>query len=204
MSQNELTGTERALHAADIETLERRIMELALEATGAKNGAIFLWDGKAKALAVSFHVVEGLIVNLPGALLRPRHDGRPNGIALHVLAENVAYLCRDAASDPHYARYFLDVSSIAAVPIPYQSRPIGVLTVSSRSRGAFDEGHVAALADIAQRSAKFLRRAQLDRVSREDLGRPFLIKGLSPEWMEVESRIERVAATNAPVLIHGE
>jgi DNA-binding NtrC family response regulator len=203
-ASKELTGTERALHEADFAALEQRIMELALEATGAHNGAIFLWDGKKKALAVSFHVVEGLVVTLPGALIRPRTDGRPNGIALWVMDHNETYLCADSSKDPHYARYFLDVASIAAVPIPYQGRPIGVLTVSARAPGAFTDVHVRALEDIATRSAKFLRRAQLDRQSREDHGRPFLIKGLSPEWMEVESRIERVAATNAPVLIHGE
>ena len=59
------------LHAAAVEQLERRVMDLALERTGARHGAIFLWDGKRKGLAIDFHVVEGLIVNVPGALLEP-------------------------------------------------------------------------------------------------------------------------------------
>src|SRR5262245_4569407 len=94
-------------------------MEIALERTGCRNGAIFLWDPKRQGLAVDFHVVEGLVVNLPGAIVRPRADGRPGGIALWVYEHARPYLCRDAAADPHYAPYFLDVASVAAVPILY-------------------------------------------------------------------------------------
>src|SRR5437879_5778256 len=116
------SSIDQILHATEIESLERRIMDLALEHAGARPGAIFLWDSKAKALAVDFHVVESVIVNLPGALLRRRTDGRANGIAFHVYETNQPYLCRDTAGDPHYARYFFDAASVVAVPIPYQDR----------------------------------------------------------------------------------
>jgi DNA-binding NtrC family response regulator len=198
------TNIDEILHSSDTESLERRIMDLALERAGARSGALFLWDNKAKALAVDFHVVEGVIVNLPGARLRRRTDGRPNGIAFHVYESNEPYLCRDTKRDPHYARYYFDAASMVAVPIPYQDRAIGVLAMSSRKPDAFDKQHLTALAELAAASAKFLRRAQLDRSSRKEDGRPFLIKGLSEEWLEVERRLERVSATDAPVLIHGE
>jgi transcriptional regulator with GAF, ATPase, and Fis domain len=199
-----LKGDDQELHHADIESLERRIMELAMERTGATHGAIFLYDGKAKGLRVDFHVVERLIVTLPGPILRPRRDGRPNGIALWVFENNRSYLCRDAASDPHYARYFHDVASIAAAPIEYQKRAIGVISVSSPNSQAFGADAILALEELAASSAKFLRRAQLYRSTKDDGGRPFLIKGLSREWLEVERRMEHVAPTDAPVLIHGE
>jgi transcriptional regulator with GAF, ATPase, and Fis domain len=192
------------LHETGIETLERRIMELALERTGTQSGAIFLWDPKAKALAVEFHVVDGVVVNLPGMLLRHRRDGRPNGIALWVFENNRPHLCPDTRTDPHYAPYFLDVRSIAAVPIPYQDRPIGVLSVSAREPASFSDDHVHELEALAASSAKFLRRAQLARAGRQDGGRPFLVKGLSPQWLEVERSIERISATDAPVLVTGE
>jgi transcriptional regulator with GAF, ATPase, and Fis domain len=192
------------LHDADIEQLEKRIMDLARERTGASHGAIFLYDRKAEALAIDFHIVEGLLVPLPHMMLARRRDGRPNGIALWVLDHNAPYLCTNAANDPNYSPYFLDVASIAAVPIPYQERAIGVITVSSRREGAFDHEHIRELQQLATSSAKFLRRAQLYRATREHDGRPFLIKGLSPEWLEVERRIEMVAPTDAPLLIHGE
>jgi two-component system, NtrC family, response regulator HydG len=197
-------NTDEILHAAAIEKLEERIMELALERTGARSGALFLWNPQARALAVDFHMVEGVTVNLPGALLRRRSDGRPNGVAFHVLDTNRPYLVADTARDPHYARYYFDARSMVAVPIPYQERAIGVLSVSARLPGVFGAEEVSLLAELAAASAKFLRRAQLDRASRKQDGRPFLIKGLSPEWLEVERKIERVSGTSAPVLIHGE
>src|SRR5690349_20815377 len=138
---------DQVLHAAEIESLERRIMDLALERTEARSGAIFLWDPQAKALVVDFHVVDGVTINLPDARLRRRTDGRANGIAFHVLDANEPYLCRDTARDPHYARYFFDAGSVVAVPIPYQDRAIGVLTVSARGRDAFDARHTAALTE---------------------------------------------------------
>jgi len=196
--------TDEELHEADIESLERRIMELALERTGARHGAIFLYDPKAEGLRVDFHVVDGLIVTLPGAVLRASRDGRPKGIAYAAFENNAPYLCPDSSRDANYARYFHDVASIAAAPIPYQRRPIGVISVSTEEKNGLGEAAIEALVELAEASAKFLRRAQLYRQTREDGGRPFLIKGLSPSWLEVERRIERVAPTDAPVLIRGE
>jgi len=152
--------TEERLHDAEVETLEREIMDLALEKTGARNGAIFLWDEKRRGLAIDFHVEDGLVVPLPQLFLRHRTDGRPNGIALKVLDENSPYLCNDTAEDENYASYFLDVGSIVGVPIPYQRRAIGVITVSAREKEAFMETHMDVLEELASSSAKFLRRAQ--------------------------------------------
>ncbi len=204
MSIDEAHDADEVLHAAEIESLERRILDMALDRTGANNGAIFLWDRKAKGLAVDFHVVDGVVVNIPGVVLKRRRDGRPNGIALWVHDNAKPYLSNDTRSDPNYASYFQDVLSIAGVPILYQDRAIGVITVSSRKLDAFAEENLAELEALAASSAKFLRRAQLYRSSRDEEGRPFLIKGLCPEWLLVERQIEQVSPTNAPVLIHGE
>ncbi len=198
--------TDEALHSADVESVARRLVEVACAQTGSRNGAVFLYDTKRKGLTVDFHMVEGVIVALPGSgtVLKPRRDGRPNGIALACFESGKPYLANDTAVDPNYARYFLEVAAVLAVPIPWQGRPIGVLTVSSPRRHAFAAEHVAALEQIATSSAKFLRRAQLARATREDTGRPFVIKGLSPAWLEVERRIEQVSNTDAPVLVTGE
>jgi transcriptional regulator with GAF, ATPase, and Fis domain len=196
--------SEQRLHAAAAENLEQRLMEEALARTGANNGALFVWDAELDALVVHFHVVEGLVVNLPGATLKRRRDGRPNGIAFWVLEHDAPYASGDTRGDPNYAAYFLDVRSIVAVPIRYQRRVIGVLSVSAREPGAFDDRHVEELEALAASSAKFLRRAALERHTLALTGRPFLIKGLSPEWTDVERRIEHAAPTDAPVLIQGE
>ncbi|MBL8957358.1 MAG: sigma-54-dependent Fis family transcriptional regulator [Myxococcaceae bacterium] len=197
---------EEGLHAAtDMEGVARRLVEVACERTGSRHGAVFLWDAKLKALTVDFHMVEGVIVALPGtgAVLRPRRDGRPSGIAVSCFESGEPYVCNDTERDPNYARYFLEVGSVLAVPIPYQGKPLGVLTVSASKQQAYDSTHTAALEEVAEASAKFLRRAALARTSRAD-GRPFVIKGLSPQWLEVEKRLEKVASTDAPVLVTGE
>jgi transcriptional regulator with GAF, ATPase, and Fis domain len=190
------------VRAAGPDSFERRIMEMAVEATGAATVALFVWDKKAGGLALAHHVVEGITVTNPGRVLGK--DGRHAGIALHVFDSDEPYICRDTARDPHYTRYLLDVGSIAAVPIRYQRRPIGVLTVSARAKGAFTPKHVAALENVARLAAQAVRRGQLDRQSREETGRPFLILGLSPTWREVERRIELASPTNAPILLRGE
>jgi two-component system, NtrC family, response regulator AtoC len=199
-------NTETELHSADMESVARRLVEVACEHTGSRNGAVFLHDPKLKGLTVDFHMVEGVIVTLPGtgSVLRPRRDGRANGIAVTCFESGQPYVCNDTEKDANYARYFLDVAAVLAVPIPWQGRPMGVLTVSSARKDAFQPLHVAALQEVAAASAKFLRRAQLARATRDDTGRPFVIKGLSPGWLEVERRIEQVAATTAPVLVTGE
>jgi transcriptional regulator with GAF, ATPase, and Fis domain len=198
--------TAAELHSADMEQVVRRLAEVACAKTNTTHGAVFLWDQKLKGLTVDFHVVDGVIVALPGmgSVLRPRRDGRPNGIAMECFESNEPYLCNDTSADKNYARYFLEVSSVLAVPIPWQGRAIGVLTVSSPRKQAFERGQIGVLQEVATSSAQFLRRSQLARATRADTGRPFVIKGLSKAWLEVERRIEQVSATDAPVLVTGE
>jgi two-component system response regulator HydG len=192
---------ERALSEARPETVERELMTRALAATGATHGALFLWDKKAGGLVLAHHLVEGLTVTLPDQVLTP---GSRAGIALHTFESDEPYLCRDSAKDPHYTRYLLDVRSIAAAPIRWQKKPIGVLTVSTRAADQLSKETLRVLGDIATAAAPFLRRGQADRQSREETGRPFLIGGLSPEWREVERRIELASPTSAPILVRGE
>lgn len=194
----------RELHEADVELLERRVVELALRRTGTRHGGLFLWDAREQALRLDFHIVAGVTVTLPGATVRRPPAGEPIGIALSAFERNAPYLCADTATDPNYAHYFLEVGAIAAVPIPWQDRAIGVLTVSADRKGALDAEHIAALVEVASTSARFLRRAQQYRDTRTTKNRPHLIKGLSPEWHEVERRIEMASPTDVPVLVHGE
>lgn len=201
---HKMTHTDQALHDAEIERLEEKTMDLALERTGARNGALFLVEESSGGLRADFHVVDGVKVSLPDAILHPRRDGRASGIAFWVKEQAEPYLTGRASSDPNYARYFLEVESIAAVPILYQNKAIGVISVSSREPNAFEPRAIDELRALASSAARFLRRAQLYREKHREEGREILIKGLSPEWMEVDRVIERVSGTNAPILVRGE
>jgi DNA-binding NtrC family response regulator len=191
---------EDRLHAALAGTIEAELVAIALETTNAEHGALFVWDKAAEGLALVHHVVNGVTVTLP-RIVRP--EGKA-GIAMHVFAEAKPYLAKDTSRDPLYTRYLIDVGSIAAAPIVYQKRAIGVLTVSTREPHGLDDRELRAISAIAEVAAPLLRRAQIDKLSRAATGRPLMIKGLSPGWHEVERKIELAAPTNAPILIRGE
>jgi len=195
---------EDRLHAAPAGTIEAELVAIALEATGADLGALFVWDKEAGGLALVHHVVGGVTVTLPQIVKKPDRDGAKAGIALHVFEEGVPYLCPDTSRDPRYTRYLIDVGAIAAAPLVYQKRAIGVLTVSTREPRGLDAAALRALTAIADVAAPLLRRVQVDKLSRAATGRPLMIKGLSPAWHEVERKIELAAPTNAPILIRGE
>jgi DNA-binding NtrC family response regulator len=202
---------EDRLHAARAGTLEAELVAIALEQTGAEHGALFVWDKDAGGLVLVHHVVNGITVTLP-RVVRPRSStgslpidgGEKAGIAMHVYDSDEPYLVPDTAKDPLYTRYLIDVGAIAAAPIRYQRRPIGVLTVSTRDPRGVDSTTLRAITAIAEVAAPLLRRVQVDKLSRAATGRPLMIKGLSPAWFEVERKLELAAPTNAPILIRGE
>jgi DNA-binding NtrC family response regulator len=189
---------EDRLHAAS--AVEAELVAIALEETGADHGALFVWDKDAGGLVLVHHVVGGVTVTLP-RVVKP---GEHAGIALHVFDSDEPYLSPDTSRDARYTRYLIDVGCIAAAPIRYQRRPIGVLTVSTREPRGLDAADLRAITAIAEVAAPLLRRVQVDKLSRAATGRPLMIKGLSPAWHEVERKLELAAPTNAPILIRGE
>jgi DNA-binding NtrC family response regulator len=192
---------EDRLHAARAGTIEAELVAIALEETSAQHGALFVWDKDADGLALVHHVVNGVTVTLPRVVTR---DGEKAGIALHVFDSGNPYLSAETSRDPLYTRYLIDVGAIAAAPIRYQHRSIGVLTVSTRDPRGLDTSALRALVSIAEVAAPLLRRVQVDKLSRAATGRPLMIKGLSPAWHDVERKLELAAPTNAPILIRGE
>ncbi len=194
-------NAEARLHAARAGAIEAELVAIALEQTGAEHGALFVWDKAAGGLALVHHVVGGVIVTLPRVV---KHDGAKAGIALHVYDTGEPYLVPDTSRDPRYTRYLIDVGCIAAAPIRYQRRPIGVLTVSTREPRGLAGKDLAAIAELAEVAAPLLRRAQVDRLSRAATGMPLMIKGLSSAWRQVEHKLELAAPTTAPILIRGE
>ncbi len=192
---------EDRLHAAPAGTIEAELVAIAVEQTGAEHGALFIWDKEANGLVLVHHVVSGVTVTLPRVL---RQDGPKAGIARHVFDTDEAQLVPDTSRDEHYTRYLIDVGCIAAAPINYQRRPLGVLTVSTREPRGLTDKTLRDLKAIADVAAPLLRRVQVNKLSIAATGRPLMIKGLSTAWHEVERKLELAAPTNAPILIRGE
>jgi DNA-binding NtrC family response regulator len=196
-----LTEIEARLHAAPAGRIEAELVAIACEHTGAEHGAQFIHDKDAGGLVLVHHVVNGVTVTLPRVL---RENSPKAGIAVRVFDTDEALLVPDTAKDPHYTRYLIDVGCIAAAPINYQRRPLGVLTVSTREPRGLSDTSLTAVRAIAEVAAPLLRRVQIDKLSRAATGRPLMIKGLSTAWHEVERKLELAAPTNAPILIRGE
>ena len=199
------SAVEDRLHAATAGTIEAELVSIALEETAAEHGALFVWDKEAQGLVLAHHVVGGVTVTLPRVVKKDvGGEGQRAGIALHVYDTDAPYLSPDTSRDPLYTRYLIDVGAIAAAPIRYQRRVLGVLTVSTRQPRGLDAASLRALAAITDVAAPLLRRAQVDKLSRAATGRPLMIKGLSPGWREVNRKLELAAPTTAPILIRGE
>jgi transcriptional regulator with GAF, ATPase, and Fis domain len=204
MAHVALSPYDEVLHAAHVDHLEERLVQIALGLTSALSASMYQRDNPLDALALTSHVCDGVVMSRPGRLLRRRRAGRPNGIAFQVVDSGEPYLCNDTSRDPHYAPFLQDLGSVLGVPLIYQGKPIGALLVGCHRTNAFHARHVRELTTLASSAVKFLRRAELYRRSRGRSRRPFLIKGLSPEWLEVEHQMEQAANTEVPILLLGE
>jgi GAF domain-containing protein len=153
---------EDRLHAARPGTIEAELVAIALEATGAEHGALFVWDKEAGGLALVHHVVNGVTVTLPRVVKHDEEEAKQAGIALHVFDKGEPYLCPDTSRDTRYTRYLIDVGTIAAAPLRYQRRSIGVLTVSTLKPRALGDKELRALAAIAEVRRRCCR-AQVDK-----------------------------------------
>ena len=190
--------------ATSVEELERRMMELLIEAIPAWQGALlfasdaggeftecFGWDregGRTSAITVS------------------------RRIAQRVLAEGVAILSRvtpDAATDSLLAS---GVRSLLAVPLTARTRRLGVLWLATSDPVAwFDEGHLqlataaAAMAAVAIENLQWMEGlASENRRLRKELHLDHDMIGEGPRMKEVYQRIARVAPSDSTILIRGE
>jgi two-component system NtrC family response regulator len=122
-----------------------------------------------------------------------------------VLDTNQPYRSADIRNEPDYLPLFRGIVSHLSVPISFQDRCIGVIAVESPEPNAFTDDDQRVLEDLSRSIVILVRRAQLYEATRDKRGRHgILIRGLSPEWEEVERRVERAAATNATVILRGE
>jgi transcriptional regulator with GAF, ATPase, and Fis domain len=198
-----MTDPDLDLDEANLSELLSKILRIALRRTGTQNGGIFLVEEDSKDVVIEQQAIRGdLLGRLPDRLVRRRDRG--SGIVFWVIEHNRPYMSGDVTTDPYYLPLFRSIRSNLTVPLSFQDRAIGAIVVESVQPDFFTASELDALTDLARSATMFIRRAQLYRQTRRE-GRPGIhIKGSSPEWVEVERRVERAAATDATVLIRGE
>jgi len=194
------------LDTTELNTLLGKILQLALARTKTRNGVVYMVDEKTGDMVTSTKAAQGdMIYDVPEKLKR-RQDGRASGIVFSVMDNNRPYITGNTEDDPNYIQLFKGIKSSLSVPISFQGRCIGVIVVESPEPNAFTQEDQEILEELSKNVTILVRRAQLFEATREadKSGKGVMIRGLSPEWEEVEKRVERAADTNAIVMLRGE
>ncbi len=194
------------LDVSEMDVLLGKVLQLALARTKTSNGIIFMADEKTGELVTHSHAVMGNLISEVPEKIRRRQRGKASGIVFQVLDSNKPYLSNNIEKDPNYIPLFQGIKSHLSVPISFQDRCIGVIVVESSSSNAFTLDDQQTLQELSKSVVTLVRRAQLYEATRDGApgGRGIMIRGLSPEWDEVEKRVEKAAGTNATVILRGE
>jgi transcriptional regulator with GAF, ATPase, and Fis domain len=192
----------------DMDTLQRRLLELVLEVTPAERAAILLTNAGAPDFVSAFGWSRS---SGAGASVRVSTT-----VAGQVLQGGEAVLCNDVgegsgagASDSLVAQH---VRSLLCVPLSIFGRVIGVLYCDSGNPASpFDEEHLQllmAVAGVASVAIENIRHVELlageNRRLRQELGAEFNMIGESDPMRRIYQRISRVAPSDTTVLIRGE
>jgi GAF domain-containing protein/ligand-binding sensor protein/anti-sigma regulatory factor (Ser/Thr protein kinase) len=98
---------------------------------------------------------------------KPRTLRKGEGIAGRVWETGKPYIVPDASVDIYFWRQYDDVASELAVPIMVQDHVIGVLSVSSKRKSAFQQRHERSLLELAKLSATAIEKNNLLSALRE-------------------------------------
>jgi two-component system, NtrC family, response regulator HydG len=190
------------------ELLQQALLEAAFELTPAESAAVLLYeqpDGTAWA-ALGQHRSAAASSNVQVS----------RTIVRRVLAERVAVLARDVASDQALKNLqsvaALGTRSILCVPLLSRQRCLGVLYLDVRSPGlVFDQVHLETLTGVAgviglalENALDFQRMQAQAEMLRADLEQERSIVGDSPALRKVRETMAKVAASDTTVLILGE
>jgi Nif-specific regulatory protein len=189
----------------DMDTLQRRLLELILEVTPAERVAILLTDAGEPDFVSAFGWSRSAGA---GASVRVSRT-----VAGQVLQGGEAVLCNDVGaggeagtSDSLIAQ---QVRSLLCVPLSSFERVIGVIYCDTGNPAApFDEEHLQllmAVAGVASVALENIRHVELladeNRWLRQELGAEFNMIGESAPMQRIYQRISRVAPSDSTVLI---
>ena len=188
--------------------LQRRLLELTLEAVPAERAAVLLTDEHG----------EDFVSCCGWDRLRGANDSIrvSQTISKQVLREVVAILSNDVVENENVrglpSLVEEQISSLLCVPLVAYEKPLGVIYFDTSSRTAqFDEPHLqllTAIAGIAAIAFENVRRFELlekeNQRLREEVKLEHQMVGESRAMRDVYSRLSKVAATSSTVMLLGE
>ncbi len=202
----------RIAHVCSAERSPQAFLErLAKEATqliDCERASIFLWDRDQKQL------IACPAIGVPGGRLwLPDH----HGIVGDVIHSRQTICVDDPYSDPRFdqsvdqTQSFQTKSLLCAPLLDAGGECLGAFELINRQGGAFTDDDVAMLEDLCLQASIGLQNVQeLDQLIRshqqlsEQVSGRVRIVGESPAIVALQATIERLAATDLPVLILGE
>ena len=150
----------------------RRVIEAAVEITGATSGSLLLIDPEDDTLSirVAFGYTEDAIRNI-----RLRVG---EGVTGWVAQNNTPLLVPDVTGEERYVNVDEAIRSELAVPLIVEGETLGVVNVNSAQVGAFTQADLELLIMLTSQSAQVIRNARLfDTVRQraEELGALFTV-----------------------------
>ena len=188
--------------------LQRSLLETVLDTIPAERGAILLVKENSEELIASYGKDKKSQTDEPIRISR--------SVATKVLGEGAALLCLETKDDAvlRDAESLLAarVRSLLCVPLVARDRVVGLIYLdTSNSANALDEGHlqlltaVGSIASIAIESVQHVQWLEGENQRlHEEITLEHNMIGESPRIRDVFRFIERIAPTDATVLIRGE
>ncbi|MCB9367083.1 MAG: sigma-54-dependent Fis family transcriptional regulator [Calditrichaeota bacterium] len=200
-----LAAGQKLLELRPLEEVFAAILETAAEAMHAETAVVILGSGQRLELAAAYSRrgdVRG-VEDVSQSLVR------------EVIAENKPILTESAVEDPRFSGkssiILQHIQSAVILPLTGRKAVEGALYLDSRSdRDLFRKENLAPLATLAAfatlaiENARRFERAQSEIAALKSRDSKTLIVGDSPAIRELYSLIDRVAASDLPVIITGE
>jgi transcriptional regulator with GAF, ATPase, and Fis domain len=194
----------------ELEPLLERLMDAAIELTGAEKGFLLLVEG------------DGLAVKVARNLARENIEDAVERVSDSIVAEAIRnrrpVIVSDALSDAKFkgaaSVVNLKLSSVMCAPLTERGTPIGLVYVGNdRVANLFDERSLevltvlAAQASLIVRNALLLNELRLDNAQlrkQMEQARFGELLGACQAMREVYRRIDKIASTDLSVLVTGE
>src|SRR5215510_478191 len=188
----------------DLETLQRRLLELIFTVTPAERGAILLADSGAEDFSSVF--------GLHRSGRREESVSVSRSIAQRVMREGVGVLSAGVSDDASLQSAQAAGATAVAAPLITSAGVFGVVYLEMTGPSAgFDSDHlqlvtaISNLAAVALDTARYVERLNNETKRLQDeLNFDRAMIGESPPMKEVRAFIAKVAPTDSTVLIRGE